>query len=165
MGERSFLSPVGKGMRVRGNSLKYIKISLILILFYSTFTFAGEIPKALPIPITIEEIIELSQADVSNEVIISQIKATQSVFYFTNEQIIQLKQTGVNDNVINFMIETGINIPHAILVEPPIRIRYYYYSDPWYDYWWSDPCYDHWWWRHRRWRRHHGVGIIYEEIR
>lgn len=140
------------------------KTTLILALtLLTTNSFAERIPRALPVPITKENIIELSKSGVSDDVIISQIRATQSTFILSNEEIIELKQAGVSDKVIDFMIQTGIEIPRAILVEPPIRIRYYYYNDPWYDYWWCDPWYDHWWWRHRRYR-HHGVGIIYEEI-
>ena len=114
--------------------------------------WASGIQRALPVHMTQEDIIQLSQADVSDEVIINQIKATRSTFFLSNEEIITLKQANVNDSVINFMVETGIEIPRAILVEPPIRIRYYYSSDPWYDYWWGDPWYDDWWWRRRRWR-------------
>lgn len=130
------------------------KIILIVIFLSINFMFlwAEEIPRALPVHMTQEDIIQLSQAGISDEVIINQIKATRSTFFLSNEEIITLKQANVNDSVINFMVETGIEIPRAILVEPPVRIRYYYSSDPWYDYWWGDPWYDDWWWRRRRWR-------------
>lgn len=133
------------------------------LIFLSTICSAAQIPRALPIPMTKSDIIELSKAGVSDDVIISQIRATQSTFILSNEEIIELKQAGVSEKVIDYMVRTGIEIPRAILIEPPIRIRYYYYYDPCYDYWWCDPWYDHWWWRHR-WYRRHGIGIIYEEI-
>lgn len=143
--------------------MKLKKIILIQILIFSTaYCFAERIPRALPVPITKEGIIELSKSGVSDDVIISQIKATQSTFLLSNEEIIALKQAGVSDNVINFMVQTGIEIPRGIIIEPPVRIRYYYHYDPWYDYWWCDPWHDHWWWRHH-WHHHHGVGIIYKE--
>lgn len=151
--------------------MKLLRAIIILTLtFIITSCLAEQIPRALPVPMTKEDIIELSKSGVSDEVIISQIKATQSTFILSNEEIISLKQAGVSDKVIDFMVQTGIEIPRAILVEPPpIRVRYYYYSDPWYDpwydYWWDDPWHDHWWWHHHHWHRHHhGVGIIYEEI-
>lgn len=143
--------------------MKFIKIFIILTLTFITIScFAEYIPRALPVPITKEDIIELSKSGVSDNVIINQIKATQSTFLLSNEEIIALKQSGVSDNVINFMVQTGIEIPRAIMVEPPVRIRYYYHYDPWYDYWWGDPWCDHWYWRHR-WHHHHGVSIIYED--
>ncbi len=43
----------------------------------------------------------------SDEVIIDQIKATKSVFYLTSNQIIELKNAGVSERVITFMIQTG----------------------------------------------------------
>lgn len=140
--------------------MKFVKIILLLII--STPSFAERIPRALPVPISKEQIIEMSKSGVSDDVIISQIKATQSTFMLSSEEIIFLKQAGVSDNVINFMVQTGVEIPRAIMVEPPVNIRYYYSYDPWYDYWWCDPWYDHWHWRHR-WHHHHGVGIIYED--
>jgi len=140
--------------------MKFIKI--ILLLTIVTPCFAERIPRALPVPISKEQIIEMSKSGVSDDVIISQIKATQSTFMLSSEEIIALKQAGVSDNVINFMVQTGVEIPRAVIVEPPTTIRYYYYYDPWYDYWWCDPWYDHWHWRHR-WHHHHGIGIIYED--
>lgn len=134
--------------------MKLINITLLILFFvsFSTYVIATEYPRALPAPTTIDDIIQLSQSGVSDEIIISQIKATQTIFYLSKEQIIELKQAGVSDVVIDFMINTSLNIPRAILVEPELRVRYYYSYDPWYDYWWNDPWYDDWRWRRRRWR-------------
>ncbi len=42
-----------------------------------------------------------------DDVIIEQIKATNSVFYLTSDEIIELKNAGVSENVISYMINTG----------------------------------------------------------
>jgi hypothetical protein len=49
----------------------------------------------------------LAKAEVSDEVIISQIKNTRSVFRLTTAEIIELKDSGVSQRVIDFMINTA----------------------------------------------------------
>ncbi len=47
--------------------------------------------------------------NLSDDVIIDQIKATKSTFYLTSNQIIELKNAGVSEKIISFMIQTGSN--------------------------------------------------------
>lgn len=49
----------------------------------------------------------MAKNGLSDEVIISQIQATKSVFHLTSDQIISLKHAGVSDKVIDYMIHTG----------------------------------------------------------
>ena len=58
-------------------------------------------------PLTISDIIALSKAGVNDSVIMSQIDATKTVFRLSSLQIINLKDTGVSQRVINYMIDTG----------------------------------------------------------
>jgi outer membrane lipoprotein SlyB len=58
-------------------------------------------------PLAIEDIKALSDAKVSNEVIISQIRSTHTVFNLSTAQIISLTNAGVNQQVIDYMIQTG----------------------------------------------------------
>lgn len=57
--------------------------------------------------LSIDDIKNMSRAGLSDDVIISQISATKSVFYLSTADIIDLKKSGVSQRVINDMIETG----------------------------------------------------------
>jgi hypothetical protein len=89
-----------------------------------------------PPPMTINDIIALSQDSVSAEVIISQMKATDSFFRLTTDDIVALRKAGVNDKVINEMIQTG-NRPRDTREHTVVYPAYYPYSwYPWYYYSW-----------------------------
>ncbi len=89
-----------------------------------------------PPPMTINDIIALSQDSVSDDVIISQMNATDSYFRLTTDDIVALRKAGVTDKVINAMIKTGQNPPK----KQTRRYMYYpYWGSYWYpySYWWS----------------------------
>ena len=54
-----------------------------------------------------DDVKKMTKAGLSDDVIISQIEATQTVFYLSSADIIDLKKAGVSQRVINFMIQTG----------------------------------------------------------
>ena len=58
-------------------------------------------------PLTIDDIKEMSRNGLSDNVIIGQIHATHSVFHLTTEEIIDLKNSGVSQRVIDHMIQSG----------------------------------------------------------
>lgn len=58
-------------------------------------------------PLSIEDVEEMSKNGLSDAVIISQIEATKSKFVLSKEEIIELKNAGVSQKVINYMIEPG----------------------------------------------------------
>ena len=57
-------------------------------------------------PLTISDIKALTEANVGDEVIISQIRNSHTVFHLSTSDIIDLHNAGVSENVINFMINT-----------------------------------------------------------
>lgn len=57
--------------------------------------------------LSIADIKEMTKAGLSDNVIISQIDATGSHFYLSTADIIDLKQSGVSQRVIDYMIQTG----------------------------------------------------------
>jgi outer membrane lipoprotein SlyB len=57
--------------------------------------------------LSISDIKSMSKAGISDQVIISQIDATNSVFYLSTADIIDLKKAGVSQRIINYMIQTG----------------------------------------------------------
>lgn len=86
---------------------------------------------------TVQDVIALSKADVSDRVIIDQIKATDSFFELGPEDLIELTNAGVSDTVISTMIKTE---------GPPDAKRYRgdyrpYYWNPFYYYPWYPSLY------------------------
>jgi hypothetical protein len=49
----------------------------------------------------------LAKAGVSDEVILSQIRNSQAVYYLSTAEIIDLKESGVSEKIIDFMINTA----------------------------------------------------------
>lgn len=58
-------------------------------------------------PLNIDDIKQMTRAGIKDDVIISQIKATDSHFQLTSDEIIELKDYGVSQKVINAMIRSG----------------------------------------------------------
>ena len=54
-----------------------------------------------------DDVKKMSKAGLSNTVIINQIQATHSVFYLSTADIIDLKNSGVSQRVIDYMLQTG----------------------------------------------------------
>jgi hypothetical protein len=92
-----------------------------------------------PPPMTINDIIALSQDSVSADVIISQMKATDSYFRLTTEDIVALRKAGVNDKVINAMIQTGkeSKAKRARTRAYPAYYPYWGWGYSWYPYYWN----------------------------
>ncbi|HUI07311.1 MAG TPA: glycine zipper domain-containing protein [Verrucomicrobiae bacterium] len=72
-------------------------------------------------PLGLADIKALAKAGISDEVIISQIRNCRVVYRLTTAEIIDLKDAGVSNRVIDFMINTPSLYP-----PPPPRWRYYY---------------------------------------
>jgi uncharacterized protein YcfJ len=73
-------------------------------------------------PLGLADIKALTKAGVSDEVIISQIRNSRVVYRLTTAEIIDLKDAGVSEKVIDFMINT----PSLYPPPPPPPRRYYY---------------------------------------
>jgi hypothetical protein len=54
-----------------------------------------------------DDIKKMSRAGISDEAIMGQIDATNSIFYLSSADIVDLKKSGVSQRVINYMIQTG----------------------------------------------------------
>jgi len=62
-----------------------------------------------PAVMTVADVKELAKAGVSDEVIMSQIRVTGTIFRLTTANILELKDGGVSQKVIDFMINTAKN--------------------------------------------------------
>lgn len=58
-------------------------------------------------PLTIGDIIKLSQGGVSDDTIINYIKETKTTYNLSQSQINRLQEAGVSQRVINYMVDTG----------------------------------------------------------
>jgi len=90
-------------------------------------------------PLTLEDIKALSRANVEDDLIISQINSTRTVYHLDVAQIIDLKEAGVSEKVIDYMINTPTALaqPKSVPVYDyhyavPARYPYYYYFLPTY---------------------------------
>lgn len=58
-------------------------------------------------PLGVADVKALVKAGVADEVVISQIKQSRVVYRLTTQEIIELKESGVSNRVIDFMINTA----------------------------------------------------------
>jgi hypothetical protein len=58
-------------------------------------------------PLSTTDVKKMTQAGLSDDLIISQIDATKSKFHLSSADIIDLKKAGVSQRVITHMIQTG----------------------------------------------------------
>ncbi|MEN9654091.1 MAG: hypothetical protein RL235_203 [Chlamydiota bacterium] len=59
-------------------------------------------------PLTINDVIKLSQGGVSDDSIISYMKETNSSYRLSQAQVRRLRDSGVSQRVIDYMISTGV---------------------------------------------------------
>jgi len=95
----------------------------------------------------IEDIKSLSQAELDDDLIISQIRATRSVYRLDSTQIVDLKDAGVSTRVIDYMINS-----RDVVERPRTRWEYYLEFHPPY----PSHHYPHPHWHHPHWRGHPG---------
>jgi outer membrane lipoprotein SlyB len=57
-------------------------------------------------PLSVEDVKALAKAGISEDVIITQIKSSRTVYHLNSTDIIDLRDAGVTDKVVNFMINT-----------------------------------------------------------
>ncbi len=74
-------------------------------------------------PLGLADIKALAKSGVGDDIIISQIRNSRTVYRLSTAEIIDLKDSGVSERVIDFMINTPGMYPPA---PPPPPRRYYY---------------------------------------
>ena len=71
-------------------------------------------------PLTLADVKALAAAGVSDEVIVSQIRSSRTIYRLSANEIIDLHDAGISNRVIDFMVNTPSLYP------PPPPRRYYY---------------------------------------
>ncbi len=77
--------------------------ALGLVLLLAPGISAGDSPE----PLQVDDVLRLHLAGISEDIIVSEIIVTETVFYLTPDEIIRLKEAGVSDELLQFMIDTA----------------------------------------------------------
>jgi hypothetical protein len=113
-------------------------------------------------PLTPMDVQALAKAGISDELIISQIRNSRTVYHLTAADIITLKNAGVSERIIDFMINTPTQIGAAqaegvVGPTPPPPPPETIVVAPGPDYVWVGGAWlwfgDRWIWRHGYWHR------------
>jgi hypothetical protein len=91
-----------------------------------------------PGPLGVTDVVQMTHQHISDDIIVGQIRATNSVYHLSSQDIIWLKENGVSDLVIREMQTTACRAPRRyyapapayapvvyqpVYVEPPPRVR------------------------------------------
>ena len=88
-----------------------LKPSIIfsLIFYIGCATLSGNPVGPPPDPVSVKEIVEMTEAGLPSEIIINKIQQSHTVYRLQASQLVQLKEMGVSDEVINYMQQTYID--------------------------------------------------------
>lgn len=114
-------------------------------------------------PLTVTDVKALVKAGISDDLVISQIRNSRTIYHLTTADIISLKKSGVSDPVIDYMINTPSQIPSAQVagvvgaVPPPQPQTEIIIQAPGPDYVWVGGAWlwigNRWAWRSGYWHR------------
>jgi hypothetical protein len=113
-------------------------------------------------PLTVMEVTALVKAGIGDDLVISQIRNSRTVYHLSTADIIDLKNAGVSERVIDFMINTPTQIPSAEVGGvagslPPAPPAEQVFVTPGPDYVWVGGAWlwlgDSWVWHRGYWHR------------
>jgi hypothetical protein len=90
-------------MAIKGLIKELLLLGLIIsiLIFYGCASSYYQYP-----PVTIEEIIKLSEEKMPAEQIIDKIKRSQTAYRLSADEIVEMKNAGVDSKVIDYMLRT-----------------------------------------------------------
>ena len=117
-----------------------ITLSLLILLAGLAMGCATN-RQPVPAPLTQSDIILMVKAGMGDEDILRRIDATRTVFRLSSEDVLRLRQEGVSDRVVSYMLET---YTRAAVSEQRRRDFYEYdfynrsdpYLSPWHRWAW-----------------------------
>lgn len=83
-----------------------------------------------PPPLTVQNVVELTQQHISDGVIISQIRTTGSVYHLQPQDLEYMKANGVSDPVIYEMQATAYRAPRQVYTQVPVGYQAVYVAPP-----------------------------------
>ncbi|MBM3859169.1 MAG: hypothetical protein FJ395_05915 [Verrucomicrobia bacterium] len=112
-----------------------MKKFLILVLLPILTTGCATTPR--PAAVSLADVISMTKAGSWDDDIIRRIESARTVYRLGADDVVRLRNEGVSDRVINYMLET---YTRAAVAEQQRRDYYYYgsYYGPYYR--------PHWWW-------------------
>ncbi len=114
------------------------------------------------VPLTVQDVKALVKAGIGDDLIISQIRNSRTVYHLSTAEIIDLKNAGASNEIIDFMINTPTQIQSATVAGeagtvPPAPLPERIVVAPGPDYVWVSGSWlwagDHWGWRGGYWHR------------
>ena len=111
--------------------LRWRARTAVLALSFAAL-LAGCASRPQRVPVTLEEIVQMSRAGTQPSEIIARMEASDTVYRLSGSEFARLKEQGVPDQVLDYMQETYLDFE---------RSRVYRYYDPW----WGPP-YPYWGW-------------------
>lgn len=123
-------------------------------------------------PVSVPEVKSMAKAGLSDQLIISQIQNSRTVYSLSTTEIIDLKTSGVSEKVIDYMINTPTTVPTPVVITAPQAspATTQVIVSPGPEYIWVDGGWfwygDRWAWREGYWGHgpryggyyHHGFG-------
>jgi hypothetical protein len=98
-------------------------VRVVGLIFVSFLLLFGQEPQsAPPVPgsLTIEEVLRLSTAGVTDELIVARVKRNAKAFDLNSDEIVALKKSGVSETVIKYLLDPTLAYsPPAPIVAPP----------------------------------------------
>ena len=111
-------------------------LAALLLTGCVTRTYTVATPPPGP---SVAQIQSMVQAHVSDSVIVNQIQNSSSRYALTADQIIELKNAGVSDRVVNALINSASkpSVQTPTTVETGSYVYPSVYVDPWPWFWWG----------------------------
>ncbi len=111
IGTKSSASSQTRRRRFTAEQVNALKLSIILsLIFYiGCATLSGNPVGPPPDPVTVQEVVEMTEAGLPPQIIINKIQESHTVYRLQASQLVQLKDMGVSDEVINYMQQTYID--------------------------------------------------------
>lgn len=81
-------------------------------------------------PLGVTDVVQLAQSHVSDDVIITQIRSTGSIFHLSANDTIWLKQNGVSDVVVQEMLASASRTPRRVYTAAPVYAQPVYVYEP-----------------------------------
>jgi hypothetical protein len=113
--------------------IRTLTIAILTTLFVSCATTPPRPP-----PLTQTDIISMVKARMSDEDIMRRIDDTRTVFRISSDDVIRLRNEGVSDRVVNYMLDTYTRAVAAEQrrLDADYNFRYgFYYGHPWHHGW------------------------------
>ena len=79
---------------------------------------ASEVVPAPKLPYGVEEIVKLSRAQVSEDVIVKYIQNSGTIYTLTPTELVYLRDQGVSDHVVHTMLDQRKNVSEAVAQQP-----------------------------------------------